>query len=61
MLGVGDYLLSVGVAANVEGEVRPLERRYDAIHITVENRVPKSFGLAAFNMVVEVHEQSIRV
>jgi lipopolysaccharide transport system ATP-binding protein len=59
LLGAGEYLLSVGVATHANGEVVPLDRRYDAIHLTVENRKSKSFGLAAFNMVVEVHEQRL--
>lgn len=58
-LGAGEYLLSVGVASAVSGEIIPLDRRYDSIHITIENTQSKSFGLAAFNMAVEVHEQAL--
>ena len=47
------YLLSVGVATHVNGEVVPLDRRYDH---GGEQEI-ESVGLVAFNMVVEVHEQ----
>lgn len=36
-LGGGDYLLSLGIAENVDGDVRPLDRRYDCLAITVLN------------------------
>ena len=34
-LGSGDYLLSLGVAEDIEGEIQPLDRRYDCLNITV--------------------------
>jgi lipopolysaccharide transport system ATP-binding protein len=59
-LGSGDYLFSVGVAEQRDGEVVPLDRRYDAIHVTVENRKSRAYGLAAFDMDVEIHEHAVR-
>ena len=53
-LGAGDYLLSVGVAEEQAGQIVPLDRRYDAIHIRVENGRDRSFGLADFHMEVKV-------
>lgn len=43
-LNAGEYLLSVGVAEDADGEVVPLERRYDSIHVTVLN-TRKVFGV----------------
>ena len=34
-LGSGDYLLSFGVAEEVDGEIVPLDRRYDALSVTI--------------------------
>jgi lipopolysaccharide transport system ATP-binding protein len=56
VLGSGDYLFSVGVAEQRGEEVVPLDRRYDAIHVKVENRKSRAFGLAAFDMDVEINE-----
>src|SRR5579883_132711 len=36
----GNYLLSVGVAADNGGELRPLDRRYDSILLKIESREP---------------------
>jgi lipopolysaccharide transport system ATP-binding protein len=36
----GDYLLSIGVATDDAGELKPLDRRYDSILIKVENDGP---------------------
>jgi lipopolysaccharide transport system ATP-binding protein len=58
-LGAGDYLLSVGVSEQRDTEVIPLDRRYDAIHVTVENKRSKAYGLAAFDMEVEIHDHTI--
>ena len=52
-LGGGDYLLSVGVAVDISGQIVPLDRRYDSIHIQVENTKCRSIGLADFDMTVE--------
>jgi lipopolysaccharide transport system ATP-binding protein len=35
-LSGGDYFISVGIAAHDGGEVVPLDRRYDSIHINVK-------------------------
>lgn len=34
----GEYMLSVGVAEDADGEIVPLDRRYDAIHLTFTNQ-----------------------
>jgi lipopolysaccharide transport system ATP-binding protein len=59
MLGSGDYLLSVGVSEQRGDEVVPLDRRYDAIHLQVENRKSGAFGLAVFDMDVEIHDHAL--
>jgi lipopolysaccharide transport system ATP-binding protein len=59
-LGAGDYLLSVGVAEQRGAEVIPLDRRYDAIHVTVDDPKGGTFGLAAFDMDVEIHAHALR-
>ena len=56
MLGPGEYLLSVGVSEQSGTDVIPLDRRYDAIHVTVENPASRSFGLAIFDMSIEINE-----
>ena len=48
-LNSGDYLLSIGVATDVNGEIIPLDRRYDAIHISVSND-RAVFGLVDMNL-----------
>jgi lipopolysaccharide transport system ATP-binding protein len=48
-LGAGEYLLSLGVAADVNGEIVPLDRRYDAVQIHVSNE-RRSVGLAELQM-----------
>lgn len=40
----GNYLLSLGIAADNGGELRPLDRRYDSILLKIENDGPY-FGL----------------
>ncbi|MAF94220.1 MAG: hypothetical protein CMM60_00410 [Rhodospirillaceae bacterium] len=44
-LVAGDYFVSVGVATQEDGSVEPLDRRYDLIHLVVEERF-QAFGLA---------------
>ena len=45
-LVAGDYFVSIGVATQLEdGSVEPLDRRYDLIHLVVEERF-EAFGLA---------------
>ena len=36
-LGNGSYILSAGVSAERDGEVMPLDRRYDCLHFEVHN------------------------
>lgn len=50
----GDYLLSLGVVEDRAGQIIPLDRRYDSIHISVSNPVSRSFGLAELKMRVEI-------
>lgn len=38
----GNYLLSLGIAADNGGELRPLDRRYDSILLKIENSEPYS-------------------
>jgi len=45
----GEYLLSVGVAEEAEGEVIPLDRRYDSIHLAFVNQGLSS-GLVDFEL-----------
>lgn len=54
LLSAGDYLVSLGVAEDHAGDVVPLDRRYDSVHITVSNNVSRSFGLAEFKMTVDI-------
>jgi lipopolysaccharide transport system ATP-binding protein len=58
-LGAGEYLLSVGVSRQQGEQVIPLDRRYDAIHVAVQNHKSGAFGLVAFDMEVEIHEHEI--
>ncbi len=45
-LVAGDYFVSVGVATQLkDGSVEPLDRRYDLIHLVVQERFP-ALGLA---------------
>ena len=53
-LGAGDYLISLGVAEERFGEIVPLDRRFDAVHVTVSNSMSRAFGVAEFNMWIEV-------
>lgn len=48
----GEYMLSVGVAEDVDGEIVPLDRRYDAIHLTFTNQGLSS-GLVDFELKFE--------
>jgi lipopolysaccharide transport system ATP-binding protein len=59
-LGPGDYLISVGVSEQRGGEVVPLDRRYDAIHVQVENPKSRAFGLAFFNADMAINELPLR-
>ena len=59
LLGPGDYLLSIGVAEQLGAEVIPLDRRYDAIHLKVECGKSKAFGLAVFEMDVEINGHAL--
>ena len=44
-LAQGDYLLSVGVASEENGEAIPLDRRFDAMHLKVMGTRPRIYGL----------------
>ncbi|MFH2126183.1 MAG: ABC transporter ATP-binding protein [Pseudomonadota bacterium] len=44
-LAQGDYLLSVGVAADERGEAIPLDRRFDAMQMKVMSTRPRTYGL----------------
>jgi lipopolysaccharide transport system ATP-binding protein len=35
LLGSGDYLMSLGVAEDADGDIQPLDRRYDCLSVTV--------------------------
>lgn len=52
-LAEGHYMLSLGVAEDVEGELVPLDRRYDSILLTVLSKAP-AFGLVNLGMTCEV-------
>lgn len=54
-LSQGDYLLSFGIATDETGEVIPLDRRYDAAHITLLNDY-NGFGLAELQMKYSIIE-----
>lgn len=54
-LAQGDYLLSFGIATDETGEVIPLDRRYDAAHITLSNDY-NGFGLAELQMKYSIIE-----
>lgn len=56
-LGSGEYLLSFGVAKDRDGEIIPLDRRYDAVCVRVDNRLSKAIGLADFSMEVEIEPE----
>lgn len=55
-LGMGDYLISLGVVKNESGEIIPLDRRYDSIHFTVLNELSRAFGLVELSMKVEIEQ-----
>ena len=48
-LGAGDYFLSLGVVEQANGELIPLDRRYDVVHFHVMND-GASFGLVDMGM-----------
>lgn len=57
-IGAGDFLVSLGVAQDIGGgEVEPLDRRYDSILIHV-SRQSRCYGLADFDMRVEIQGQA---
>ncbi|MER3547040.1 MAG: sugar ABC transporter ATP-binding protein [Rhodanobacteraceae bacterium] len=53
----GNYLLSVGVAADNGGELRPLDRRYDSILLKIENPSPP-YGLVGIGASCELVHSS---
>lgn len=55
-LVAGDYFVSLGVATQLDdGAVEPLDRRYDLIHIAIQERLP-AFGLAYLETTISEHE-----
>ena len=52
-VGGGDYLFSLGVAEDVDGEVRPLDRRYDCLAITIMSP-GRTTGLADLGIEFEI-------
>ena len=55
-LGPGDYFLSIGVASRNGEEAVPHDRRYDSIHLNVNDT--GFFGLVKINMTTDVQETS---
>lgn len=53
-LGPGDYFLSIGVASRDGDDAVPHDRRYDAIHINVNDT--GYFGLVKINMTMDAKE-----
>lgn len=53
-LGAGEYLMALGIAEERNGEVVPLDRRYDSLHLTVTNALSRSYGFVDLNMAVDV-------
>jgi lipopolysaccharide transport system ATP-binding protein len=49
----GDYMLSFGVVEQASGELKPLDRRYDAIHIHVRSD-QSCFGLTDMDTDVQI-------
>ena len=57
-IGAGDFLLSLGVAHEIGGgEVEPLDRRYDSMLLHV-SRQSRCYGLADFDMRVDIQADS---
>lgn len=52
-LAEGHYMLSLGVAEDVEGELFPLDRRYDSILLSVISKGP-AFGLVNLGLTCDV-------
>jgi lipopolysaccharide transport system ATP-binding protein len=51
-LAPGDYFISLGIATRHGETITPHDRRYDAIHLTIESPEP-FFGLAQMNLCIE--------
>ncbi len=52
-LCLGEYLLSVGVVEEKDGELIPMDRRYDSIYLHISSE-KKSYGLVDFGIRVEI-------
>lgn len=53
----GDYFISVGFVELVNGEVTPLDRRYDVIELKVlPNKKDRSFGIANLNTEIFINK-----
>lgn len=57
-LCTGDYLMSLGIVKEINGEIIPMERRYDSICIRVESR-SFSYGIVDLHEKIEVSNESI--
>ncbi|MCF8041452.1 MAG: ABC transporter ATP-binding protein [Desulfarculaceae bacterium] len=55
-LAQGDYLVSVGVSAEEQGEAVPLDRRYDALHLKIMGTRPRTYGLVDLSMQVRLED-----
>jgi len=53
----GDYLLSLGVAEDVDASIEPLDRRYDCLCITVLGS-PRTHGLADLGIVFSAQRRT---
>ncbi|MCX9532750.1 Wzt carbohydrate-binding domain-containing protein, partial [Vibrio cholerae] len=57
-LCTGNYLLSIGVVREEDGDIIPLERRYDVILFRVENECP-SYGIVDLFDKVEISDDCL--
>ena len=57
-LCTGDYVISLGVVTEINDEIVPIERRYDAINIRVESKT-KSYGVVDLLRGVEASELNV--
>ncbi|PNH97373.1 ABC transporter ATP-binding protein [Vibrio diazotrophicus] len=57
-LCTGDYLISLGIVKDVDGDIIPMERRYDSICIRV-NSISPSYGIVDLHEKIEVSNGNI--
>ncbi|MCB2189925.1 MAG: ABC transporter ATP-binding protein [Deltaproteobacteria bacterium] len=55
-LAQGDYLVSVGVSAEENGEAVPLDRRFDALQLRVVGSRPRTYGLVDLGAKVRLEK-----